>query len=111
MTELAHGETRALVEAYLARIGVDRAGSPTAATLARLQQAHMLHVPFESLSIGWGEQIELELSVGDAVGRTGQDARGDDPQRVALQVIRLHHVVENAGGVRVLCRDVAGGEE
>ena len=60
MTELAHGEARALVEAYLARIGVDRAGPPTAATLARLQQAHMLHVPFESLSIGWGEQIELD---------------------------------------------------
>ncbi|MEZ4557193.1 MAG: arylamine N-acetyltransferase [Caldilineaceae bacterium] len=60
MTEPAHPATRATVAAYLARIGVDHVGPPTQASLARLQQAHMLHVPFESLSIGWGEQIELD---------------------------------------------------
>ena len=60
MTEPAHPATRATVDAYLARIGVDHVGPPTQASLARLQQAHMLYVPFESLSIGWGEQIELD---------------------------------------------------
>src|SRR5690606_3850183 len=58
-----------------------------------------------------GQQIELEFGVGDAVGRAGKNARGDDAQRVTLQIVRLDHVVDDPSGVRVLRREVAGGKE
>lgn len=47
------------VQAYLARIGLDAAPPATLAGLTTLQQAHMLTVPFENLSIITGEGIDL----------------------------------------------------
>ena len=51
------------LESYLRRIGVERPSAPDAAALERLHQAHLLAVPFENLSIGWGEPIELDLAL------------------------------------------------
>lgn len=48
------------LESYLQRIGLERPRAPDAEALARLHQAHLLAVPFENLSIGWGEPIELD---------------------------------------------------
>jgi N-hydroxyarylamine O-acetyltransferase len=48
------------VESYLRRIGAERPPEPDAEALARLHQAHLLAVPFENLSIGWGEPIDLD---------------------------------------------------
>jgi N-hydroxyarylamine O-acetyltransferase len=46
--------------AYLERIGYRGPLSPTAETLRRLHLAHLLAVPFENLSIHWGEPIQLD---------------------------------------------------
>ena len=48
------------VEAYLQRINYRGPRQPTAATLSRLQVAHLLAVPFENLSIHRGEPIILD---------------------------------------------------
>ncbi|MEU8269373.1 arylamine N-acetyltransferase [Sphaerisporangium sp. NPDC049002] len=48
------------VGAYLARIGAARPDRPDAEALRRLQQAHLLSVPFENLSIHLGEPIVLD---------------------------------------------------
>ena len=48
------------VEAYLKRINYNGSREPTAETLRALQVAHLLHVPFENLSIHAGEAIVLE---------------------------------------------------
>src|SRR4051812_10193641 len=48
------------VHAYLERIRYHGPLDPTAETLRRLQVAHLLSVPFENLSIHWGEPIELD---------------------------------------------------
>jgi N-hydroxyarylamine O-acetyltransferase len=45
---------------YLARIGYDGPLEPTAETLARLQRAHMLAVPFENLDIHLGRPLRLD---------------------------------------------------
>jgi len=45
--------------AYLERIGYTGEAKPTAETLAELQVTHLLHVPFENLSIHTGEWIQL----------------------------------------------------
>jgi N-hydroxyarylamine O-acetyltransferase len=45
--------------AYLARIGIRGSVSTSAEDLRRLQVAHLLAVPFENLSIHWGEPIVL----------------------------------------------------
>jgi N-hydroxyarylamine O-acetyltransferase len=47
------------VPAYLARIHDQGPLEPNAETLRRLHLAHLLAVPFENLSIHWGEPIEL----------------------------------------------------
>ncbi|MCB0129494.1 MAG: arylamine N-acetyltransferase, partial [Caldilineaceae bacterium] len=49
------------IGAYLARLGLP-AVAPRAdlAGLTALQSAHLLAVPFENLSIGWGEWIDLD---------------------------------------------------
>lgn len=44
---------------YLERLGGQPAGPPTLDTLAALQRAHLLRVPFENLSIVAGEEISL----------------------------------------------------
>lgn len=49
------------LERYLGRLGVARPAAPDAAGLARLHEAHLLAVPFENLSIAWGEPIVLEV--------------------------------------------------
>ncbi|MFE6053666.1 arylamine N-acetyltransferase [Kitasatospora sp. NPDC056446] len=54
------GLTPAARAAYLARIGVTDPGEPSAAALARLQQAHLRAVPFENLSIHLGEPVVLD---------------------------------------------------
>ncbi|MFD9127268.1 arylamine N-acetyltransferase [Kitasatospora sp. NPDC059571] len=47
------------VEAYLARIGAARPDRPDEAALRALQAAHLAAVPFENLSVAFGEPIEL----------------------------------------------------
>ncbi|MCR6484247.1 arylamine N-acetyltransferase [Amycolatopsis sp. OK19-0408] len=47
------------VDAYLARLGVDRPAAADLATLRLLQERHLLAVPFENLSIHLGEPVEL----------------------------------------------------
>lgn len=46
-------------EAYLERINYNGPLVPTARSLRELQMAHLLAVPFENLSIHWGEPIVL----------------------------------------------------
>jgi N-hydroxyarylamine O-acetyltransferase len=48
------------VESYLERIGYDGPLDPTAETLRRLHLTHLYTVPFENLSIHWGEPIQLD---------------------------------------------------
>jgi N-hydroxyarylamine O-acetyltransferase len=48
------------LERYLRRLAVGRPASPDAGALARLHEAHLLAVPFENLSIAWGEPVELD---------------------------------------------------
>ncbi|HEY6101056.1 MAG TPA: arylamine N-acetyltransferase [Anaeromyxobacter sp.] len=48
------------VERYLRRLGVERPAAPDAEALARLHEAHLLAIPFENLSIAWGEPISLD---------------------------------------------------
>lgn len=47
------------IAAYLARIHDQGPLEPNAETLRRLHLAHLLTVPFENLSIHWGEPIQL----------------------------------------------------
>lgn len=60
------------VEAYLQRIDYHGPREPTAETLRALQVAHLLHVPFENLSIHAGEPIVLEQDALFAKIVTGQ---------------------------------------
>ncbi len=46
---------------YLSRLGATPPSRADAASLARLHEAHLLAVPFENLSIHWGEPISLDL--------------------------------------------------
>ena len=46
-------------QAYLSRIRSVQFAAPDADTLATLQEAHLEAVPFENLSIHWGEPMEL----------------------------------------------------
>lgn len=48
------------VEAYLRRLGVSHPAEPDAEALARLHEGHLVAVPFENLSIVWGEPIVLD---------------------------------------------------
>src|SRR5215212_6141818 len=48
------------ITAYLDRIQDGGSRDPDAGTLRRLQVAHLLAVPFENLSIHWGEPIVLD---------------------------------------------------
>lgn len=48
------------VDAYLERLGYQGPLEPTAETLRRLHLAHLYAVPFENLSIHWGEPIQLD---------------------------------------------------
>jgi N-hydroxyarylamine O-acetyltransferase len=48
------------VARYLQRIGYAGSLQPTAATLAELQRAHMLAVPFENLDIHLGRRLVLD---------------------------------------------------
>jgi N-hydroxyarylamine O-acetyltransferase len=48
------------VKAYLERIGYRGSLAVTAETLRQLHLAHLLAVPFENLSIHWGERIILD---------------------------------------------------
>ena len=50
------------IAAYLKRINYDGPLDPSAETLRRLQQAHMLRVPFENLDIHLGRPIILDES-------------------------------------------------
>jgi len=52
--------TQSQIKEYLNRIGVQGAVPPTLKTLAKLQRAHLHTVPFENLSIFWGEPIGLD---------------------------------------------------
>ena len=48
------------VDAYLERIGYAGPLEPSVDTLAALQRAHMLTVPFENLDIGRGRRLVLD---------------------------------------------------
>lgn len=48
------------VSAYLARLDVPRAATPSLATLTTLHRAHLQHVPFENLDIHLGRPIVLQ---------------------------------------------------
>ena len=48
------------IDAYLERIGYAGPLEPSAETLAALQRAHMLTVPFENFDIGRGRQLVLD---------------------------------------------------
>jgi N-hydroxyarylamine O-acetyltransferase len=48
------------ISAYLDRIAYEGPLEPTAETLRRLHLAHLYSVPFENLSIHWGEPIQLD---------------------------------------------------
>ncbi len=48
--------------AYLRRIAFDGSVRPDVATLEALHRAHLFAVPFENLSIGWGEPIAIDLA-------------------------------------------------
>ncbi|MET0325623.1 MAG: arylamine N-acetyltransferase [Ilumatobacteraceae bacterium] len=50
-----------LVDAYLARLGLDDRPPPTAATLERLHRAHLGRVPFENLDIHIGRPITIDV--------------------------------------------------
>ena len=56
---------------YLARIGYEGPLAPSLATLRALQEAHLLHVPFENLDIWAGKRIELADSY-DKIVRAGR---------------------------------------
>jgi len=47
------------IAAYLHRLNYSGPQAPTFETLCALHRAHLLSVPFENLSIGWGEPIVL----------------------------------------------------
>jgi N-hydroxyarylamine O-acetyltransferase len=47
------------VNRYLDRIHYSGPRTPSAQALRQLQRAHLFAIPFENLSIGWGEPIEL----------------------------------------------------
>ncbi len=47
--------------AYLARIGLDGAFEPSAATLNLLHVAHLRHIPFENLDVRLGRAIRLDV--------------------------------------------------
>jgi N-hydroxyarylamine O-acetyltransferase len=51
-----------VVDSYLRRLGVARPPAPNAEALARLHEAHVVAVPFENLSIVWGEPIVLDMA-------------------------------------------------
>ncbi|MDQ5838794.1 MAG: arylamine N-acetyltransferase, partial [Acidobacteriota bacterium] len=51
------------VASYLRRINCGGPLAPTAETLRRLHVAHLLSVPFENLSIHWGEPVALDDEV------------------------------------------------
>lgn len=50
------------LDRYLARIGYDGPLVADRATLTALHRAHLHAVPFENLSIGWGEPIVLDVA-------------------------------------------------
>jgi N-hydroxyarylamine O-acetyltransferase len=53
--------TRPDLDRYFARIGFEEDRSPTPATLARLQTAHLAAIPFENLDVRLGRPIALDL--------------------------------------------------
>ena len=55
------GDVEVDVERYLNRIGHHGPTEPTAETLAALQLAHMIAVPFENLHVVHGTQMRTDL--------------------------------------------------
>lgn len=60
MLTRAAGSPALDLERYLRRLGAERPSAPDAEALSRLHEAHLLAVPFENLSIIWGEPIVLD---------------------------------------------------
>src|SRR5690606_25999798 len=50
----------ALVDRYLRRLGIDDRPEPTLDNLARLQESHVLTVPFENLDYHYGREIPMD---------------------------------------------------
>ncbi len=62
------------VDAYLARLGVDRAEPPSVAGLARLHRAHVERVPYETLAFQLGESPSIDPPA--AAARVAATGRG-----------------------------------
>jgi N-hydroxyarylamine O-acetyltransferase len=65
---------QAAVTAYLDRLGLSRPAALDAAALRLLHHAHLLHVPFENLSIHLGEPVSLAED--DLIGKLVHRRRG-----------------------------------
>ncbi|WP_369155925.1 arylamine N-acetyltransferase family protein [Streptomyces sp. R02] len=57
---MSEGIDAATADAYLRRLGVERAGRPTSGALRELHLRHLETVPFENLSVHLGEEIVLD---------------------------------------------------
>ncbi len=57
---MSEGIDAATADAYLRRLGVERAGRPTSGALRELHLRHLRTVPFENLSVHLGEEIVLD---------------------------------------------------
>jgi N-hydroxyarylamine O-acetyltransferase len=57
---MAHFPARS-IEPYLQRLGLASAGAPDLEQLMRLQNQHLLAVPFENLDVTWGIPLRLDL--------------------------------------------------
>ncbi|MFD9905044.1 arylamine N-acetyltransferase [Streptomyces sp. NPDC059063] len=64
----------AQTDAYLRRIGAERPAAPTSQALRELHLAHLRAVPFENLSIHFGEEVALTEK--DLVAKVVDDRRG-----------------------------------
>lgn len=74
MLRRATGSPTLDLERYLRRLDAGRPARPDAAALSRLHQAHLLAVPFENLSIPWGEPVELDRE--KVFGKVVEQGRG-----------------------------------
>lgn len=49
------------IEKYLERLKYNGSLNPTLQVLSKLQEAHLLNIPFENLDIHYGVPIELDI--------------------------------------------------
>ncbi|SFS45877.1 arylamine N-acetyltransferase family protein [Marininema halotolerans] len=64
------------INAYLSRIGIQSIGSPNLPFLTRLQEDHVLHVPFENLDIMADPPVPIQLSIPALYKKVVENGRG-----------------------------------